>query len=111
VVVIGDLDLATAPQLEQALQKISGSVIIDCRSLTFIEAAGIAVLVRALRHVQGLKLANASSFARRVLTIVGLAATFLDDLPPEPLALQPRQRRLAHRASYTGQRPPTAQAS
>lgn len=75
----GELDMATAPALEQALERASGSVVIDCRSLGFMDAAGIGVMVKALRHIESIRLTNARPIIRRVITIVGLDETFLAD--------------------------------
>jgi anti-anti-sigma factor len=74
----GELDLATAPQLERALRLASGTVLIDCRSLCFMDAAGVRVLEEALGHVDRIQLMNVGSRVRRVITIVGLAEEFLE---------------------------------
>jgi anti-anti-sigma regulatory factor len=101
--------MATVSQLEGALHSVSGSVVIDCRSLTFIDAAGIGALVRTLEHVRRVRLVNVSPMTRKVLTILDLASTFLDDHPPESRALRARQR-AAQRVLCTVDTPPTAQA-
>jgi anti-anti-sigma factor len=74
----GELDLATAPHLTRALRFASGTVSIDCRSLSFIDAAGVRVLEEALGHVDHIRLMNVGSRVRRVLTIVGLLGTFVE---------------------------------
>jgi len=74
----GELDLATAPQLAETLGEASGTVLIDCRSLSFIDAAGIRVLENALNHLDGVHLVNVGSRVRRVITIVGLEGKLLD---------------------------------
>jgi anti-anti-sigma factor len=75
----GELDLATAPQLAQALGFVTGTIAIDCRSLTFMDAAGIQVLMDALEHLDRIQLTNVRPRVRRVLTIVGVAEMFLED--------------------------------
>jgi anti-anti-sigma factor len=47
--VTGELDMATAPELEEAVERAQGgsAIIIDLRDLTFIDSSGI----RALLHV------------------------------------------------------------
>lgn len=46
----GELDLASAPQLEAALFAQKGRVVLDLRELTFVDAAGLRVLVEADAH-------------------------------------------------------------
>jgi anti-anti-sigma factor len=74
----GEVDLATAPQLEAALRQASGVVVIDCESLEFIDASGLSVLVRALRHLDAIRLINATPMIRKVITLVELDGTLLD---------------------------------
>jgi anti-sigma B factor antagonist len=50
VVPQGELDLAAAPQLEAALSAQTGPVVLDLRELTFVDAAGLRVLVEAEAH-------------------------------------------------------------
>ena len=48
--VAGELDLATAPQLERALCEAkvrARSVVLDLRALTFMDCAGVGVIVRS----------------------------------------------------------------
>lgn len=48
---IGELDVATVPQLEQALDRAlagGGSVVLDLSGLTFIDSRGIKLVLRAL---------------------------------------------------------------
>jgi anti-sigma B factor antagonist len=47
VVAEGELDVATAPQLEAVLRSQSGPVVVDLRPLRFIDAAGLRVLLAA----------------------------------------------------------------
>lgn len=87
----GDLDLATAPYLEQLLDQLRGAgqrkIALDLSGVEFLCAAGLSVFVRAdqaLRAVGGrLVLTRPSRIARRVLAITGLDAT---------LSIQPIQR-------------------
>jgi anti-anti-sigma factor len=73
----GELDLAAAPRLTEALRFASGTVSIDCQSLSFIDASGIRVLEEALGHLDHIRLINVGPRVRKVLTIVGLVGTFL----------------------------------
>jgi anti-anti-sigma factor len=44
---IGELDLAAAPLLQSALAGLDGDVDVDCSGLEFIDAAGLAALLKA----------------------------------------------------------------
>ena len=46
-VVGGEIDMATAPQLDAALSGLDGDVIVDLAAVTFLDSSGIGVLVRA----------------------------------------------------------------
>ncbi len=43
---IGELDLATAPQLRAGLHDLSGPFLLDCEQLTFLDASGLRSLMR-----------------------------------------------------------------
>jgi anti-anti-sigma factor len=86
VVLTGELDLATAPELEAALATVSGALDVDCRSLTFIDAAGIAVLLRASKRMTSIQLHQPSALTRKVVTVLGLDAIFFTDDDPRPRA-------------------------
>jgi|RhiMethySRZTD1v2_1073278.scaffolds.fasta_scaffold235591_3 anti-anti-sigma factor len=67
----GELDLASAPGLEEALTDIDGPVVFDCAKLTFIDSSGIKVFVHVHKH-QGLSVRHAAPMVRQVLEIMGL---------------------------------------
>ena len=50
VVPQGELDLATAPQLEAVLVAQTGPVAVDLRELSFVDASGLRVLIEAEAH-------------------------------------------------------------
>ncbi|MGH2969359.1 MAG: STAS domain-containing protein, partial [Solirubrobacteraceae bacterium] len=57
VVPTGELDLATAPALEAALQRAlesaaSGRVVLDLRELDFIDSSGLRTLLTARRRAE-----------------------------------------------------------
>jgi len=57
VVVSGDLDLATAPQLMSAVESLAASgarrVVVDLGAVSFIDSSGISALLRADRTLRG----------------------------------------------------------
>jgi len=56
--VMGELDLATADDVERPLIELLdsgfGSVVIDLRGVTFLDSSGIHVLMRSHRHAEEL---------------------------------------------------------
>jgi anti-sigma B factor antagonist len=81
VTVLGELDLATAPELEEVLLpqlKAGGQVVLDLRALEFMDSTGVRVIVSA--HVAGQESGGALTLVRtdpegpvgRVLEISGL---------------------------------------
>jgi anti-sigma B factor antagonist len=84
--VAGELDVATAPLLEEVLSARrpapDGRVIVDVSDLTFMDAAGLKVLIRAHNRIVaagagGVKVRGAAGIVRRLIEITGL--TFLLD--------------------------------
>ncbi len=78
----GELDLSTAPELEdpldRALEEPEGSVLIDLSQCEFIDSTGIALIVRAWQRLQNgedgrtLVICSQNNQVRRVLEITGL---------------------------------------
>jgi anti-sigma B factor antagonist len=99
--VVGEVDVATAPDLLSAVVAAVGAadrVVLDLGRLTFIDAAGLGALVACRRYAcdQGatLHLSDVPEHARRLLVITGLEATLLAPLPDtRPGADQERGRR------------------
>jgi anti-sigma B factor antagonist len=81
VAVSGELDIATAPELEQALHQISPDqcklVIVDLRELEFMDSTGLSTLVRAHQRLseQGceLTLVKGPPQVQRLLDLTGVA--------------------------------------
>ncbi len=80
VILSGELDLATAPELETQLASLDGDVLIDCAGLTFIDACGLRPLLSAHRRCTErdtrLVLVSPSPCLTRVLVLTGLDAVF-----------------------------------
>ena len=83
----GELDLGTAPQLEQPLEEAlasDGSLLIDLSACEFIDSTGIALLVRAWQRLDGepgskgdsrFALCGLNDQVRRLLELSGLASS------------------------------------
>jgi anti-sigma B factor antagonist len=82
----GELDIATAPQLEQALlegRRAGDVVVLDLSGLAFIDSTGLRVVVRATNAARDdgwtLRLRRARPQVQRIFDIAGIA----DALPFE----------------------------
>jgi anti-anti-sigma factor len=67
----GELDMAGAQQVTQALDGIEGHITFDCSDLEFIDSSGLAIFARHARN-GGASVVNATPRIRRVLEITGL---------------------------------------
>lgn len=87
----GELDLVTAPRLEQALRDAATSrlTVLDLHALAFTDSSGVHVIedatLRALRHGRRLVMSRAPGHFRRVLELTGTSASIeLLDVTPTP---------------------------
>lgn len=94
VVLEGDLDLTSAPDLDALLTTLAGAhrhITVDCRALRFIDAAGIRTLARSharLARCGGdLTVRELPALARRLVHIVGLDDLLGADTPGPRLGL------------------------
>jgi len=80
VVLVGELDLDTAPELARVLEPVLDDgppeVLIECSDLSFIDSSGIAVLVAAQMRLKGrgayLALRSLTPHAMKIFATVGL---------------------------------------
>jgi anti-anti-sigma factor len=82
----GELDLATAARLEQALAQAGNGVLLDLRELTFMDSTGVRVLLEAAESgPQGLQIVlPASGDVRVTIEETGIAPLLpLIDAPTE----------------------------
>ncbi len=83
----GELDMATADGLSDALAEIAGStVIVDLSQLTFMDSTGITAIVAARNRIlaegQGqLVVTRPGGIVRRALEIVGLGGWIVEWSP------------------------------
>ena len=94
----GEIDLATCPQLQALVVDLVDrgchQLIVDLERVSFLDCAGITVLVEARRRVQehsgSLKLVGPKPLVLRVLTLTGMTTVFpIDTSLGEPLATGP----------------------
>jgi anti-anti-sigma factor len=79
----GQLDLASAGAVRDALVQIAGStVVVDLSDLRFLDSSGIAALLSARSQIMqgghGFQLRGAHGIVRRVLEVTGLAFLLAD---------------------------------
>lgn len=76
VQVRGEVDLATAPALSEALAEANSDIVVDLAELTFMDASGLQVLAQAGKRAEldhdGLTVVHASPFVRRMFELTGL---------------------------------------
>jgi anti-anti-sigma factor len=92
--VVGELDLASSPALEQELESSAVTsaplVIVDLRRLEFMDSTGLSVLVRAhqraVEHGKRFAVVRGPQQVQRLLTLTGVAERLtLADSPEELL--------------------------
>jgi anti-sigma B factor antagonist len=70
---IGELDLATAPQLDEVMAATKAEhIVLDLTDLSFIDSSGISLLVVALSDQRDVTLRNPQPNVSRVLELTGL---------------------------------------
>jgi anti-sigma B factor antagonist len=83
VLLSGEIDLASAPAVWEALESAiddATRVVVDLSEIRFIDSTGLSLLVRAHRHLRQaggtFTVRSPSEMAARVLKITGLDAVF-----------------------------------
>lgn len=93
----GEVDLATCPQLQAVVVELVDrgfdNLIVDLERVSFLDCAGIGVLVDARRRVQehggSVKLLRPRPLVWRVLALTGMTTVFpIDNSPAEALATE-----------------------
>lgn len=90
VTVYGDLDMATAPQLQNSLERETAEgkdVELDLRACTFVDSTGVAVLVATASRLKNegarLRMLGVRDRVRRTFELAGLAG--VDSIELEPV--------------------------
>ena len=78
VTAAGEIDLATAPELRAALERVAGRVVLHLDEVTYLDSSGIAVLVAQHHRLTAddgeLVLRRPTATVRRTLELTGLGA-------------------------------------
>jgi anti-sigma B factor antagonist len=92
--VSGELDLASGPELEAELDQVTGPdtqlLVIDLRTLDFMDSTGLSIIVRAHQRLAAeeceMSLVKGSQQVQRLLDLTGVAERLrLADTPEELL--------------------------
>lgn len=74
MVVIGEVDLTTAPDMERVLSEVGEvDIVVDMAACEFIDSSGIAVLLRTSQTARSLILRSPTVVVRRVIDALGLS--------------------------------------
>src|SRR5258707_10572576 len=72
----GEVDMASAPALADALRDAPGDIELDCTGLDFIDSSGISILVAAHQALEAtgsrLTIHNLPKSSRRVFQLTGI---------------------------------------
>ena len=93
IAVSGELDLASGPQLESELDKVTTGattrVVVDLRELEFMDSTGLSIIVRAHQRLAEaaceLSLVKGSPQVQRLLDLTGVAERVTLVSAPEEL--------------------------
>jgi len=83
----GEVDISTAPKLDEAcrqLASVTDRLVLDFAGVTFMDASGLGVMVRARQRerTKTIVVRNGSDRVLRLLQITGLADAFLEPSHP-----------------------------
>jgi anti-sigma B factor antagonist len=77
---VGELDLASLPEVSPAVQELLAldrqPVVLDLGGLEFLDSTGVTVLVRIANHFEQVRTPHATAPVRRVIQVLGLAGRF-----------------------------------
>lgn len=81
IVITGELDISNVASVQAAIDLVlvgkPSYLGFETSGLTFIDSSGIAVLVRAAKAVDRVRLVNPSRTVSRVIEITGLTSTLI----------------------------------
>ena len=85
--IVGRLDAAQSPSAQAFLDKVQGTVTLDCSKLEYISSAGLGVLLKTQKRLMAsgakLRLTGLSRHLRDIFEYSGFNRIFEID-PPEP---------------------------
>jgi anti-sigma B factor antagonist len=86
IVVAGRLDAAQAPAAQAFLDRVGGTVTLECSQLEYVSSAGLGVLLKTQKRLMaasgGLRLAGLNRHVRDIFTYSGFDQLF--EIEPSP---------------------------
>lgn len=79
VTVRGEIDIVSAPEFEETLSTVGSTVVVDLRSLGFMDSSGLAVLLRRKQMMDGssdIRLVMKPGIIERLFRVTGLDQVF-----------------------------------
>ena len=77
ITLVGDVDISNAGRVRETVTAVAGGrperLVFDLADLTFIDSAGISVLVAATGALEDVRLRRPSAIVSRVIELTGLA--------------------------------------
>jgi anti-sigma B factor antagonist len=81
--VVGEIDLATAPQLQSAFDDLapdtSLKLVLDLRDVTFLDSTGVGVLINGRRQLSGegaMRIVSTQTSIIKLFALTGLTEVF-----------------------------------
>jgi anti-sigma B factor antagonist len=75
----GEIDIVSAPEFEEKLSTVGSTVVVDLRSLDFMDSSGLAVLLRRKQMIDGsfdLRLVMKPGIVERLFSVTGIDQVF-----------------------------------
>jgi anti-sigma B factor antagonist len=79
VTVRGEIDIVSAPEFEETLSTVGSAVIVDLRSLDFMDSSGLAVLLRRKQMMDGssdIRLVMKPGIIEKLFRVTGIDQVF-----------------------------------
>ena len=75
----GEIDIVSAPEFEEKLSTVGSTIVVDLRSLDFMDSSGLAVLLRRKQMIDGssdLRLVMKPGIVERLFSVTGIDRVF-----------------------------------
>ena len=80
--VVGEVDLQTAPLIDDAVSQLSDPVMLDLADVTFMDSTGLHVLIKLRRARPSMRVTAVSSHVERLLLLTDTRSLFEANVVP-----------------------------